>query len=568
MFVRTKKSPKTDKISVQIVKNIRKDGKVRQVIVRHVGMAKNEEELKHFKRLAEYIKADLESEYQLNIFSSEVIAEQAIEARKRQEGKEKELSVNLKELREEQRITVGIHEVYGVIYRELGFHNLLGSPSRKVAVSKALYNIVMARIASPGSKRRSVKLLKDDFGVRLRLDTVYQMMDMFEDKVIDKLKERTYRAARELLDQEFDVVFYDCTTLYFESFQEDDLRRNGYSKDNKFNQPQVLLAILVTTEGLPVSYEVYPGNTFEGHTLSNALDELRSKYRINNVIFVSDSALLSKENLSLLESKRQGYIVGARLRNLSNSLKEKILDKDNYHPLKMRVKNQEVNTGLDDMESEYSVAYFDLDENRRLIVTYSPRRATKDRLDREKALRRLKKRLEKSKNPSDMISNYGYKRFLKIEGESKLVLNEEKLELESCWDGLHGVITNRKDLPLAEIISQYHGLWQVEESFRISKHDLRIRPIYHWTPRRVRAHIAICFMALSCIRHLEYRAVRLYRKLSPEVIRNELLHVQMSILKDTKKGRYYAIPSSLSEHTKGLYKIVGKKISTRPFEIK
>ena len=528
MFVRTKKSPKTDKISVQIVKNIRKDGKVRQVIVRHVGMAKNEEELKHFKRLAEYIKADLESEYQLNIFSSEVIAEQAIEARERQEEKEKKLSVNLKELREEQRITVGIHEVYGVIYRELGFHNLLGSPSRKVAVSKALYNIVMARIASPGSKRRSVKLLKDDFGVRLRLDTVYQMMDMFEDKVIDKLKERTYRAARELLDQEFDVVFYDCTTLYFESFQEDDLRRNGYSKDNKFNQPQVLLAILVTTEGLPVSYEVYPGNTFEGHTLSNALDELRSKYRINNVIFVSDSALLSKENLSLLESKRQGYIVGARLRNLSNSLKEKILDKDNYHP----------------------------------------RRATKDRLDREKALRRLKKRLEKSKNPSDMISNYGYKRFLKIEGESKLVLNEEKLELESRWDGLHGVITNRKDLPLAEIISQYHGLWQVEESFRISKHDLRIRPIYHWTPRRVRAHIAICFMALSCIRHLEYRAVRLYRKLSPEVIRNELLHVQMSILKDTKKGRYYAIPSSLSEHTKGLYKIVGKKISTRPFEIK
>jgi len=269
-----------------------------------------------------------------------------------------------------------------------------------------------------------------------------------------------------------------------------------------------------------------------------------------------------------LESKRQGYIVGARLRNLSHSVKEKILDRDNYHSLKIKFKNQESDTRLDDMESEYSVAHFDLDENRRLIVTYSARRAKKDRLDREKALKRLQKRLEKSKNPADMISNYGYKRFLKIEGESKLVFNEERLSSESRWDGLHGVITNRKNLPLAEIISQYHGLWQVEESFRISKHDLRIRPIYHWTPRRVRAHIAICFMALCCIRHLEYRAVRLYRKLSPEVIRNELLHVQMSILKDIKTGRYYSVPSSLSEHTKGLYKIVGKKISIIPFEIK
>jgi transposase len=551
MFVRTKKSPKTNKTAVQIVKAVRKDGKVSQKIIRHVGMALSDEELKRLLDLAEYIKANLESEYQLNLFPAEEIAERAIRAREEKQD-DGPLPVNLKELREEQRVTIGIHDIYSVIYKELGFDTLLGSPKRKVAVSKALYNIVMARIASPGSKRRSVKLLEDDFGVRLRLDTVYQMMDLFDEDCIEKLKKKTYRSASDLFGGKLDVVFYDCTTLYFESFKEDDFRKNGYSKDKKFNQPQVLLAILVTTEGLPVSYEVYTGNTFEGHTLSHAIEELREKYSIKNVVFVSDSALLSKDNLKFLESKEQGYIVGARLRNTPNSVQEKILDRNNYI----------------EKSAEESIFCLELDENRRLIVSYNKHRAHKDRLDREEALERLKKRLEKSKNPVNLISNYGYKKYIKIEGESQLEINEEKLEKEQCWDGLHGMITNRKDIPAADIISQYHGLWQIEESFRITKHDLRIRPIYHWTPRRVKAHIAICFMALTCVRHLEYRVARQYKKLSPEVIRNDLLHIQLSILKDIKNNRYYALPSSLSEHTRNIYKVVGKRISTVPYEIK
>ena len=518
MFVRTKKSPKTHKTAVQIVRAIRQDGKVRQKIVRHVGMAQSDEELKRLIDLAHFIKANLESEYQLNLFPAEELAEQAIRAREKQEQDEGRLPVNLKELREEQRVTVGIHDVHGVIYRDLGFHTILGSPKRKVSVSKALYNIVMARIALPSSKRGSVKLLQDDFGIRLRLDTVYKMMDMLDEERILKIKERTYRAACGLFGRKLDVVFYDCTTLYFESFHEDELRKNGYSKDMKFNQPQVLLAVIVTREGMPVGYEVYAGNTFEGHTLGNVLEELHSRYGIENVIFVADSALLSNDNLNLLEERNQGYIVGARLRKTSQVLQGKILDRRNYSPL-----HTSDTVSHSSEESLERIACFELDDNRRLIVTYSKSRAEKDRLDREKALERLKRKLEKSKNPVSLLNNYGYKKFLQIEGNSRLVINEEKLAREERWDGLHGVITNRKDLPAQEVISQYHGLWQVEESFRITKHDLRIRPVYHWTPRRVKAHIAICFMALVCVRNLEYRVRRQYRKLSPGVDRKSVV---------------------------------------------
>jgi len=552
MFIRTKKSPNTNKISVQIVKNVRKDGKVRQVIVRHIGMAKDEEELKHFIRLAEFIKAELENEHQPSLFSPEELALEAIRAREKKEKEEEEkLPVNLKELREEERVIVGIHEVYESIYRRLGFHTLFNSISRKIAMNKALYNIVMARTASPASKLKSVKLLEENFGIHLRVDTVYEMMDMMDEEFIEKLKEKTYRAAIKLLDNKFDVVFYDCTTLYFESFEEDELKRNGYSKDMKFNQVQVLLALLVTKEGIPVSYEVYAGNTFEGNTLANVIEELKKKYDIGNVIFVADSAMLSKSNLKLLEENNQGYIVGARLKSLPKELKEKILDRSNY------IKG----------EAGYEYGCFELEDGRRLIVTYSERRALKDRMDREKGIERLKKKIARSENPVTLISNYGYRKFLKLEGESKVSIDEEKLLEESLWDGLHGVITNNKELEVENVVSQYKGLWQVEETFRVSKHDLKIRPVYHWTPRRVRAHIAICFMALCCVRHLEFMVSGLYKKLSPEVIRNELLNVQISILKDTKTGKRYAVPSAATENARRIYKVVNKTLSTVPFEI-
>jgi len=153
-----------------------------------------------------------------------------------------------------------------------------------------------------------------------------------------------------------------------------------------------------------------------------------------------------------------------------------------------------------------------------------------------------------------------------MKGESEFELDEKKIQDAEKWDGIHGVITNCKEIQAKEVLKQYKGLWQVEESFRISKHDLKVRPVYHWTPSRIRAHLAICYMAFSCVRHLEYRTCLQYKKLSPEAIRRSLTRVQVSILKHSD-GKRYALPSEATQEARKLYHIMGKKYSTIPYQL-
>jgi len=551
MFVRIKTSRNSPKKAVQIVKSVRNGNKVSQKIVRHIGTALEGEELDKLLELAEYIKANLEAETSPYLFEPETIAEMVIEARKSAD-EEKQIKVNLKNLREESRVIIGIHEVYGEIYRDLGFDKVIRNPKRNVAANKNLFNMVMARIANPSSKRSSVMTLERDFGVKLSLEGVYKMMDKIDEKVIEKIEKASYENARKLLQGDIKVAFYDCTTLYFEAFSEDELRQNGFSKDMKFNQPQILLGLISTSEGLPIGYDVFVGSQYEGKTLEDAVKKLKERYKVKEVIVVADSGLLSKENQKKLEKKGLEYILGARIKNLPKNIKEEILDRSKYVNGIDGEKHLEIN----------------LDDTRRLIVTYSPKRAEKDKYDREKALKKLKAKLSKSNNPTSLISNYGYKKYIKIEGKGKIEVDEKKMSEDALWDGLHGVITNKKDMSVEQVIENYHQLWQIEENFRISKHDLRIRPIYHRLANRIRAHVAISFMALVCVRHLEYRVKKQYKKLSPEVIRNELLHVQCSILRDKTTNKKYCIPSKTTQEIKKIYQIVGKKIDSIPFEIK
>ena len=204
---------------------------------------------------------------------------------------------------------------------------------------------------------------------------------------------------------------------------------------------------------------------------------------------------------------------------------------------------------------------------RRLLINYTEKRAKKDAHDRQKALVKLQKKIHKSKNPESFISNAGYRKYLKIEHQQSVQIDEEKIRYAEQWDGLHGIITNISDMPARDAFEQYQGLWQIEESFRLTKHDLRVRPVYHWTPRRIQAHVAICFMALVCIRHLSYRVKLQYQPLSPEIIRNELVHVQQSILIHKTNGNRYGIPSKPTLHAKKIYQVMGEKLSSVPFLI-
>jgi len=560
MFVRTKKSPNSPKIAVQLVENVRTGNKVQQRIIRHFGTALSDEEVEALKKLAVHYQAELENASKPTVFDTDTLAELTLTRRPRDE-EDNPLHVNLKDIKEEKRITVGIHEFYGSLFDEIGFHRVVENPARKKASVKLLKEMVMARIGLPAIKRQSVEMLEREYGVKIDVNAVYRAMDFLDEDAIEKIGKLAYEHTTGLIGASVDVVFYDCTTLYFESFTEDELKQNGYSKDGKFNQAQVLLAIIVTKSGLPLGYELFPGKTFEGDTLKSALEKLKEKYQIDKVIFVADAALLSKNNITLIEGEEQEFILGARIKNMSLEVTRKILDKDAYKPL--------YDGGGQEKAGEITFREIMLEgEKYRLIVTYSPTRAAKDRHDREKAIEQLSKRIGRSKNPKSLLSNYGYKKFVKIEGEAKLVRDEEKIKDAEQWDGLHGIYTNIKELAASELLMQYKGLWQVEETFRISKHDLSMRPIFHWTPRRIKAHIALCFMALVCVRTAEYRVALQYKKLSPQAIRRVLLGLEISILKDHKTGKVYALPSKATQDAKKIYQIMGLKWTDVPYLIK
>jgi transposase len=557
MFVRRKTSKNSPKIAIQLVENIRNDKSVKQKIIRHFGTALNENEARVLERLAFIYKAQLQEQTaQLKLFekSTSDTIEKLVESS--QAKQPERLDVNLKNIVEEKRITSGVHQVFGKIFDKIGFNEVLKNPSSKKSSAKLLKNVVIGRIAEPASKRSTAKLLSEEYGVNTQLTAIYRMMDFIDDQAIEKIQQKTFTYTKQLKGEELDVVFYDCTSLYFESFNQEGLMQNGYSKDGKFNQAQIILSILVTKQGLPVGYQIYSGNTFEGNTLEDAVLLLKEKYKIGEVIFVADSGLISSKNIDELHNNNVSFIMGARIKNQTKEITAQILDKSSY----ISIDNKHYEQGL-------KYKQIPVNENFTMTLTYSPKRAEKDKYDRETAVEKLKQKLKKSKNPKGLLSNFGYKKFISVDGDAELELDENKLKEAEKWDGLKGIVSNTKNLSALEQITHYSGLWQVEETFRISKHDVKMRPIYHWTDKRIKAHIAICFMALSCMRFAEYEVAARYKKISPAEIRHLLKQVQISILKDNSTNKLYALPSKIQEDAFKILQLYDIKHIITPFEI-
>ena len=573
MFIRIKSTPKSPRKTVQIVESKRIDGKVKQKIIKYIGVASNDEELEELKLLANKFKIELESQGQLPLYTPQEIEKLELKQQQTKKVNDKiedvnrnDYNVNLLDLIEEDRITKGIHDVYGKLYDELNFKTIIDNYSRNSASCKALKEIVLARIANPDSKKASVDKLASTFGVSLELKTVYRMMDKITDDRILKLNTLVLNQTKSLLDDKIDVIYFDATTLYFESFTEDidsqdepALKKNGYSKDGKFNQPQVVLALLVTKQGLPIGYKAFSGDTFDGHTIVPALKDIEEQFKVDNIVYVADSGMFNKTNLEEFDkNKNMTYIVGARIKNMPKEIKEQILDISSY-------------THMNDNTKVKTIDY----NGKKLLVSHSIKRAKKDKHERDKAIKKLQTRLKQSKSVKSQLSNNGYKKYLQLESSDdtkatcdlSIVLNENKILEDEAWDGLKGIVTNNTTLSNEELIHQYSNLWQVEESFRITKHDLKIRPIYHWKPSRVKAHLAISFMAYTLVRYLEHRVRLQYIKLSPEKIKQILLSVQTSIYYDTKTNNRYSMPSLMSEDAKKIYKLMEVPIIQRALKL-
>ena len=332
------------------------------------------------------------------------------------------------------------------------------------------------------------------FGIDVKEDRIYRYLDKLYEEEKEHIQQISYRHTSKILGGVIHIVFYDVTTLYFQIDKEDHLRKRGFSKEGKHQNPQIVLGLLVSIDGYPLAFEIFEGNRFEGHTMLPIIDAFKEKYQLPKLIIVADSGLLSKQNIKELQTKGYEFILGARIKNETREIKEQILSE--------KLKNG------DSIEIKK-------DENLRIIISYSDKRASKDKYNRERGLKRLEKQLKSGKLTKTNINNRGYNKYLKIEGNVKISIDKEKFEADAKWDGLKGYITN-SNLTKDEIIENYSHLWKIEKAFRISKHDLKIRPIYHRLQRRIEAHITINFAAYKVYKELERQLKEKKADISPE----------------------------------------------------
>jgi transposase len=271
------------------------------------------------------------------------------------------------------------------------------------------------------------------------------------------------------------------------------LRKTGFSKEGKHQNPQIVLGLLVSKNGYPLAYDIFEGNKFEGHTMLSVLDSFREKYRLEQLVIIADSGLLSNANIYELQHGGYEFILGARIKNEKRVIQNKILS--------LNLKNGEsAVVNKDDLK---------------LIITYCDNRSKKDLLNREKGLRKIEKQIRTGRLTKSSINNRGYNKYLKMDGQINIAIDYDKFEADAAWDGLKGYLTNAK-LSKEEIIENYGHLWQIEKAFRISKTDLKIRPIYHRLQHRIETHICISFVAYKVYKELERQLKDMQTTISPE----------------------------------------------------
>ena len=549
MFVRQEKR-KNGRVLLRVVENIKINGKVKQKFICGLGSFHegDAQEISRYTEIGERLIIDIKNEQKPVLPGME----NAIHGRNKIQKNNKPTS-SYENLQEEARLRVGINDVFAHEFEQMDLFDTIDSGYKREENNKLLKEIVLARIDKPSSKKKSVANIENDRGEKIDLDSVYRMMDKISDRE-DWVKEKIAKSTLSLFKNEIEVAFFDVTTLYFESFTPDELRSSGYSKDNKVKETQVVLALMTSTDGLPLGYELFPGNTYEGSTLISAVDTLCKKYKVVGASVIADRGMFTAKNLKALEERGVDFIVSAKLRSMKKALKEKMLS-DIENALNCD-DDIEVWTG----EYEYN--------SRRLVVGYSKKRASKDRRDRERLLERVKKKLKNNKvRVADLVKNTGTKKYLKFEKDNResATLDEEKIRMDERWDGVYGIISShdKDQVSGVEIFERYKGLWQVEEAFRVNKHDMKMRPIYHWTTKRIKSHILICYMAYALVSTVRHKLKKKNIRLSIERIKEELGYLQASIVNDRKTGKRFFLPSKITPTQRTIYSALGLKIEEK-----
>ncbi len=487
----------------------------RTIIIKHIGTARNEDELRLLRKQAErYIL----TESGINPLFPELF------------GQEKQLTLSdvqdvFNRLDGDRAYHSFAHIFLSWFYDRLGFTSLKNNLLRDLA---------FIRIVEPCSKRRSLELLDKYFALHYGRTNMHQQLPgiLKQKEAIERI---TIAFARKQYAFDCNIVFYDVTTLYYESFTEDEdiidkegnviekgLRKNGFGKENKPGQPQIIIGLIVTKEGFPVSYEVFEGNTFEGDTFIPVILSFKQKYEIEEITIVADAAMISYDNVKKLKAHKLSYIVGGRLANLKRDQIQVISTAliDQTKDEKELQKRDGISTRI---ETERGI----------LVCDFSFKRYQKDKADLEKQIIRAKKLVEK---------NAGGKRAkfltLKKKKENIYEVSAVLIEQTTLLLGIKGYYTNLFDknekLTNQNVIDHYHNLWHVEKAFRIAKSDLKARPIFHHKRESIEAHIVIVFVSL-CIS----KSIEMLTKLSIKKVRDTIWDVLDIQFTDIPTGKTF-----------------------------
>ena len=361
-----------------------------------------------------------------------------------------------------------LYEVLRTIQARLGY---------TVVADDMLNDLTIMRILEPASKLRSIELMESYFGIRHRRQRYYESARRWLE-LKEAIEKQTINFAKQQYNFNFSLLFYDVTTLYFETFESDELRKMGFSKDNKSQQPQILIALMVSHDGFPIAYEVFPGNTFEGHTMMPVIESFIKKHQVQHFTVVADAAMISTANVTALRQAQIHYIVGARLGNLTAAL---------FKEMDGHLKREDGNNIRLKTDNGY------------LICSFSKQRYKKDKYEMER-------QIDKAKNLIGQPSKTSRIKFLKTD-DAKTSLNEELIEKTKKLLGIKGYYTDIEESVAnnASIIERYHDLYKIEQAFRVSKNDLKTRPIFHFKEEPIKLHILICFMALAMSKHIELK---------------------------------------------------------------
>lgn len=377
----------------------------------------------------------------------------------------------------------GVVIIFKKIWQRLGLDTHIKKylQKRKIGfdAEELIYTMVLNRLIEPKSEMAIHEWSKSLYTIKSPkdLNQWYRSLDLLIEHK-ERIEKDLFEENKDLFNQEIDVVLMDTTSLsYFgDGERAEKILDYGYSKQKRFDLKQVIVGILMTKEGIPIGHEVYPGNTNDITAFKEMLNQVRARFKIRRVIIVCDRGMISETNIRILEDNDYEYIIGLRMRQLKEKDAQKMLSLKDMVSVAKSLKGKEVRVN-----------------NRRLILCFNQDQALKDRQKREEIIARLVIKL-KTQGLKSLLIHKEYSKYLKIKA-SKPELNEEKIKKEELFDGKFVLQTNTK-LKWKEVILYYKDLWRVEAGFRTLKNELEMGPIYHYTERRIRAHIFICFLAL------------------------------------------------------------------------